>query len=783
MVPASIPSGRRLAARTATLASTALLAGATAWAVPGRTAPLSVEDLFREPHVEGTRPRDPILSPDERWVAFAWNAHGLEAPLDLWVAAARSGNPRALTTFPPDPHADSLRTAQAHISKPDDPLPGKTLPRYFDENRTDYRVGSIVWAPDSKRIAFTARGDVYVARVAGGLTRLTATRSFEGELAWSPNGRYLAFTRDNAVWALEVDRGRELQLSSAGGDSIQPSSLQWSPDSRFLAFMGRDDRGLRDLAIPYYLGERVSTGSAKEGYPDNTVRIVDARWLEGKTRLESRDPFPVHALRLGAGKHAALGAMAWSPNGRWLALTDTSADMRTRRLLIAPPESTLARTVYTESDSAWIEEYDWVIADHPLLEWAPDSRSVLTLSERSGFRHVLRIPVDGRAPEPLTAGKWEVGWAHWLAGGREIVLLDSRARTTGRQLEILDIAHRSLRPLATGLGMSIHPSMGNAGRVVVYEHSRFDQPSDLYAIEARPDAKPVQLTRSVPATFAAVSWIVPELVEFPSHDGLTLHGLVYRPVGFDPARRYPAVVFVHGAGILQNVVDGWTFYSPNYKFHTLLAQRGYVVFEVDYRGSLGYGRDFRAGVYMHLGGKDLDDELAGLDYLDRLGFVDMSRVGIYGGSYGGFMALMALFTTPDRWACGAALRFVADWENYHRGNPWYCVQRLGTPQAHPEAYWRSSPIHFAGNLKKPLLLLHGMRDDNVHFQDAAQLTERLIRYGKDFELMMYPRESHGFTAPASWIDEYRRIAEFFDAHLQPSAAGSARSAIGASGAH
>jgi dipeptidyl aminopeptidase/acylaminoacyl peptidase len=168
-----------------------------------------------------------------------------------------------------------------------------------------------------------------------------------------------------------------------------------------------------------------------------------------------------------------------------------------------------------------------------------------------------------------------------------------------------------------------------------------------------------------------------------------------------------------------------------------------------------------------MGGKDLDDELAGLDYLAKQGFVDMQRVGIYGGSYGGFMALMALFNAPERYACGAALRFVADWENYYRGNPWYCVQRLGTPEANPQAYWRSSPIHFAANLNKPLLLLHGMRDDNVHFQDAAQLVERLIRLEKRFDLMIYPRESHGFTAPASWIDEYRRIEEFFVEHLRP----------------
>jgi len=737
-------------------------------------SPLTLEDIFREPHVEGTRARGAALSPDEKWVAYSWNAAGLEAPLDLWLAGATGATPRALTAFPRDARADSLRGAFAGAPAADDAMPGKKLPRYFDDAGVDYRAGEITWAPDSRHIAFVARGDIYLATPGGELARLTATRAGEGELAWSPDSRFLAFTRDAAVWALEVERGRELQLTPAGGDSLDPSTLQWSPDGNRLAFLGRDVRGQRELLVPNFLGERVSTGRAKEGYPDNGVRVVNARWLrDPRRKIEATDPFPVTALRLGAGKHPSITALAWSPDSKHLAFSEVASDMRTRRVLVADSDSVRARAVYTETDSAWAEEHDWVIMDRPVLEWSPDSASLLIACERSGYRQLWRLRLAGNAPEQLTQGEWEVGWARWLPDGRHVVAQTARARTSERHLEVFDAVQRTWRTLATGPGMASHPATAGRARRILYEHSRFDQPTDLYTIGLEANAKPIRVTRTVPAAFDAVDWVVPEVVEFPAHDGVRLKGLLYRPAGFDPRRKYPAVVFVHGAGILQNVVDGWTIYSPNFKFHTLLAQRGYVVFEVDYRGSLGYGRDFRAGVYMHLGGKDLEDEVAGLDYLERTGFVDAARVGIYGGSYGGFMALMALFTTPDRWACGAALRAVADWENYYRGNPWYCVQRLGTPEAHPDAYWRSSPIHFAGNLRRPLLILHGMRDDNVHFQDAVQLTERLIRYGKRFDLMMYPRESHGFTAPASWIDEYRRIADFFDTNLQPEDTGAA----------
>ena len=368
-------------------------------------------------------------------------------------------------------------------------------------------------------------------------------------------------------------------------------------------------------------------------------------------------------------------------------------------------------------------------------------------------------------PENLTDGEWEVGWARWLPDGKRVLVLGSRSGSTQRHLEILPAngdggGGGPSQRLTTAAGMNTHPLVGLRGERVVYRHSRFDTPWDLWSLDLRRGAKPVQLTHTVPDRFRAVKWVVPEFVSFPSRDGITLRGLLYKPAGFDPRRRVPVAVFVHGAGSMQNVVDGWTIYSPNYKFHTVLAEKGYAVFEVDYRGSLGYGRDFRTGVHDYIGGKDLDDELAGVDYLRTVPWVDTQRIGIYGGSYGGFMALMALFKAPETYACGAALRFVADWANYYRGNPWYCVQRLGHPDKNPAAYYRSSPIHFASGLQDPLLLLHGVRDDNVHFQDAAQLTERLIRLGKKFDLMMYPRESHGFTAAASWggrIPPHRRL--------------------------
>jgi dipeptidyl aminopeptidase/acylaminoacyl peptidase len=227
---------------------------------------------------------------------------------------------------------------------------------------------------------------------------------------------------------------------------------------------------------------------------------------------------------------------------------------------------------------------------------------------------------------------------------------------------------------------------------------------------------------------------------------------------------------VHGAGYLQNIINGWNNYYREAMFNNLLTARGYVILDIDYRGSAGYGREWRTDVYDFLGGLDLQDHLDGIDYAVANYSVDPKRVGMYGGSYGGFMAEMAAMRAPERINCAAALRPVADWKNYYASSPIYTTERLGFPDKNVEAYRRSSPISYADKLSRPLLILHGMVDDNVHFQDSVQLVQKLIDLGKTdyFDVMFYPKENHGFTRPESWTDEYERILRFFDAHLKNS---------------
>jgi dipeptidyl aminopeptidase/acylaminoacyl peptidase len=276
------------------------------------------------------------------------------------------------------------------------------------------------------------------------------------------------------------------------------------------------------------------------------------------------------------------------------------------------------------------------------------------------------------------------------------------------------------------------------------------------------------LTQTTPDAFGQIKWNEPKFVDIPTRDGKAVKSKVYLPANFSARQKYPLVIFVHGAGYLQNTINGWNNYYREFMFNDLLTRRGYVVLDIDYRGSAGYGRDWRTDVHDFLGGKDYDDHLDAIDYAVQNYAVNPNRVGVYGGSYGGFMAEMLVMRAPEKIAAAAALRPVADWKNYFAANPTYTGERLGFPDKNPEAYRRSSPIAYAEKLQKPLLILHGLVDDNVHAQDSMQLIEKLMRLEKTpyFEAMFYPAESHAFTRPTSWADEYERILSFFEKHLK-----------------
>jgi dipeptidyl aminopeptidase/acylaminoacyl peptidase len=299
---------------------------------------------------------------------------------------------------------------------------------------------------------------------------------------------------------------------------------------------------------------------------------------------------------------------------------------------------------------------------------------------------------------------------------------------------------------------------------LVYSYST--KPPEVFTMPFTPGAKAVQVTTSPSPEWSSFKWIDPKVITYKSRDGQDVYARLYTPemIGAKRDPKKPAVIFVHGAGYLQNAHKYWSTYFREYMFNNMLASKGYVVLDPDYRASSGYGRDWRTAIYRHMGGHDLEDVVDGANFLVKTEGVDAKRIGVYGGSYGGFITLMGMFTTPDVFAAGAALRPVTDWSHYNHG---YTSDILNTPQTDPEAYKKSSPIFHAAGLKGHLLILHGMVDTNVFFQDSVRLIQRLIELRKEtWSIAPYPVENHGFTEETSWADEYKRIFKLFEDNLR-----------------
>jgi dipeptidyl aminopeptidase/acylaminoacyl peptidase len=302
------------------------------------------------------------------------------------------------------------------------------------------------------------------------------------------------------------------------------------------------------------------------------------------------------------------------------------------------------------------------------------------------------------------------------------------------------------------------------GSRILVRHSASYVPPQLSVIDA--DGSNVRaLTDTRKPAFKAIDWLQPQFVQVPSKHGAgLLWGKYYGPKQPVAGKIYPIVMFVHGAGYTQNVHSRYPYYFREQMFHNLLVQHGYIVLDIDYRASEGYGRDWRTAIYRNMGHPELEDYLDGLDWLVTNKQGDRAHAGIYGGSYGGFMTFMALFREPGVFKAGAALRPVSDWTQY---NHEYTSNILNTPELDPEAYKRSSPIEFASGLQDHLLIAHGMIDDNVFFKDSVDMTQKLIELHKDkWSIAPYPLERHGFVHPDAWHDEYRRIYELFESTLK-----------------
>jgi dipeptidyl aminopeptidase/acylaminoacyl peptidase len=394
------------------------------------------------------------------------------------------------------------------------------------------------------------------------------------------------------------------------------------------------------------------------------------------------------------------------------------------------------------------------------LGFLADNETIYFQSEKTGYSHLYTYNLRTNNKVQLTQGNWEVRGVVLSKDKKTFYLTTNQTHPGNRGFYKMNLSDSVLQPILTKDGaheVSLSPDEKN----LLVRYSYKNKPWELYWASNKKASSLEQITVSTTKEFESYKWRTPEVITFKAQDGTSVYARLYKPSTSQANKA--AVIFVHGAGYLQNAHNHWSTYHREYMFHNMLTDLGYTVLDIDYRGSDGYGRDVRTGIYRFMGGKDLSDQIDGKKFLVQNYGVDENRVGIYGGSYGGFITLMGMLTTPKEFAAGAALRSVTDWAHYNHG---YTGNILNFPETDPDAYKKSSPIYFANNLEGNLLMLHGMVDDNVEYKDIVRLSQRFIELGKKkWSLASFPVESHGFKETYSWVDEYSRILDLFNSTL------------------
>ena len=570
------------------------------------------------------------------------------------------------------------------------------------------------------------------------------------------------------------------------GEDVSIRDTELSPDARWLlvvtvpksaakGFEGKLTRYVTESGYEEFEPERVRVGR-NPAAPQSLVllNLVDhTAHALGTDNLPgiNDDPLkPVREENHGAGARAqrrdvlvigdepdpGAGGIAWSRDGEALAIQFLSIDNKDRWIASVDLARFALVPQHRLTDPAWI---GWTFND---FGWLGDSRTLWYESEESGFAHLYTKAPDA-APRALTAGHFEISEPVLSQDGRWFYLLSNQTAPYSYDVYRVPSGGGKLQRV-TGLAGVEKFALDRAGNQLLIKHSSPYISAQIAVVKADGSGAVRELTDTRTQEYKSMSWVAPEIVKIPStHFDGVIYAKIYRPQG-TPAAKRPAVIFIHGAGYLQNVHLRYPYYFREQLFNNLLVQSGYVVLDMDYRASAGYGRDWRAAIYRQMGHPEIDDLLDGKKWLAEQAAVDPQRVGLYGGSYGGFMTLMALFRAPGECAAGAALRPVTDWMQYDHN---YTSAILNDPQIDPIAYARSSPLEFAAGLRDALLICHGVIDDNVLFEDSMRLYQRLIELHKDdFAMSPYPLDRHAFSNADSWLDEYKRIYRLFETHLK-----------------
>jgi dipeptidyl aminopeptidase/acylaminoacyl peptidase len=664
-----------------------------------------------------------MWSPDGRHIAFLWGRAGI---INLYVVdPGEKAAPRALTNF------------------------------------SSGQVSGAFWSRDSQWVYFPHQGDLWKVAATGGEPQAVwTTDARESDITLSPDGTRVAFVRPAGtgadagadLWLRSLTDGREVRIAH---DPQRMFGVSWAPDAAHLAYTG-GSRTIHHDQMPDYSGAKLIF------------------------TITERTPGQTYVVAATGGRPVAIGTPAGFGGIRWidahhLVYDRTSKDFKRRTTYIADAAGGTPKVAREDVDAKfWSIPGDADASAQP----SPDGKWLLFVSDRDGWDQIYVMPASGGEPAEITKGHFESWRPAWSPDSTRIAFDANEPDHPGdRQVGIASIgtdpAHATVTMITSGRGTNIAPAWSPDGKRLVYQHTDPHNSADLFVADATSDATPARLSESMPPGIDHSMFVEPQFVHYPGPDGKPVPGWLFVPKNLDRTRKHPAIVWIHGDGINQNY-DGWHVqrnYAVYYSFHQYLLQEGYVVFAPDYRGSIGYGRDWRQGVYMDVGGKDAKDAWMAADYLKTLPYVDGDRIGVWGLSYGGFFTLIAVTDQPTLFRAAVDVAGVADYAMYD-DDPYHgswTESRIGTPEQNPKIYAQASPMSHIDRLQRPLLILHGTADVNVPFIHSVRLIDLALKHGKGglISFMIYPGEFHYFTRAHVLEDAWHRVDDFFRANLQP----------------
>ena len=774
---------------------------------------LDVERLFAAPDLSGTSLRNPRFSPDGQLVTYLQGRPDDKDRLDLWAWDVARGRATRLvdsthlqggdaaTMQAGDADATQRGTVAAGAGR----APANTEEEQRRERQRTSSLSGIVdyaFSPDSRRLLFPIDGDLFLydrdAPAARAVRRLTETAAYETDPQFSPRGRYVSFVRGQDLWVIDLADGREHAVTRGGGGAVafgtaefvaqeemdRSTGYWWSPDEARIAFTRVDESGVDEVERFEILADSVRVIRQRypaAGRPNAAVELFVATLADV---VASAPPVAPAALRIDTGgpRDGYLARVDWFPDSSALALQWQARDQKTLALRRAEAATGRSRDLLVERSTTWVPLNDE-------LRFLPTRRAFLWASERSGQRHLYLYDYEGRLLRPVTAGDWMVT-GDGVGGERAVEAVDEasgRVWFTANRDSPLE-RHLYVAPLEGGqetaaIEAGIRRLTRGAGWHSVTMSRDARRWLDLFS---DPDTPPSLTLRGTDGR--ALATLVPNVLDaghpyapyrdahrptefgtLRAADGQLLHWQMLKPAGMQPGRRYPVIVDVYGGPGLQRVKRAWAGFSRPTEgfFRQYLAQRGYVVFTLDNRGSGFRGTAFEGALHRRLGEIEVADQVRGVEYLRSLPFVDPDRIGVFGWSYGGYMALMCMMRAPGHFAAGVAGAPVTDWALY---DTHYTERYLGTPGADAAAYREASVLAHAAGLRGPLLLMHGMADDNVLFTHSTALIKRLQDLGKPFEVMPYPGSKHGLLRfPSTGAHGYHTVARFFDRTLRGAA--------------